>query len=68
MIYQEDLLNAVCGNPDCDHTNHNDMFWIHSGCHPTAPTWVINHDGKLVIVCCICGGMIEEIAVAARPV
>ena len=70
MIYQEDFLAAKCDNPDCNHYHDHqfDDFWIHSVCHPQSPTWCVTKQGRLLIICSICMQIIDEIAVATRPI
>ena len=67
-LFLEDLSNMVCANPDCTHKNHSGSMYIHSKCHPEAPTWVrYDRDTAMATVICVqCEREIAEIAIAAR--
>jgi hypothetical protein len=62
-LYKEGLkdLKCPCGVPGCE-----DPLYMHSKCHPEAPTWARYFDGVLTIECSVCRKVIAEFAVASR--
>lgn len=68
MYYVEDLQEAHCQHPDCDHTEHTRLV-LHSRCHPKSPTWVAYDRQReaVTVACARCHQTIVEIAIAHRP-
>lgn len=66
---QQQLSQARCTNPGCDHKNHETLF-IHSRCHPEAGLMISYHltTGVLGVGCNECGGFICEVLVAPSEV
>lgn len=65
LLTRELLDNMLCSNPNCDHTSHDSEMYIHSNCHPEAPTWCIYDGGVLSVICSECENYIADILVAS---
>lgn len=61
-IGRETLDGMSCAKPGCDHSTHEGL-WLHSKCHPPAPTWCYYKDGILTITCAECEKPIAAIVV-----
>jgi hypothetical protein len=64
--FAEDLDRTMCGVPGCDHTTHDSEIYLHSRCHPRAPTWASYRAGVLSVTCAACGKQVCAVAVARR--
>jgi hypothetical protein len=61
MLTQKQLSKMVCTECECD----SSVLWLHSRCHPEAPTWTRYHrDGFLIVTCSVCEMEIVKILVA----
>jgi hypothetical protein len=67
-LHREDLdaLTNRCSVPGCTRTRHDGEIWLHSRCHPSAPTWACYRGGRLRIECARCKRPIATIKVARR--
>ena len=66
LDFAEDLDQCHCGVVGCEHTTHDGEIFLHSLCHPNAPTWASYRGGVLSISCAECGRHICAVAVARR--
>ena len=57
-LTREYLDEAICSTPGCDE-EHGPLY-LHSRCHPEAPTWTLYEDGVLRVECAECR---EEVAI-----
>lgn len=66
MLTRRELDQAQCSNPECDHSDHSGVFWLHARCHASAPLAAAydRQTGTLKLVCYDCDGPVAEIAVA----
>jgi hypothetical protein len=63
---REDLDKMGCAF-HCEHEIHS-KFFLHSRCHPTAPTWVeyTKATGEARVVCSVCKATITTLQIASR--
>lgn len=69
LMTQQQLSQARCSTPGCDHADHP-MLFLHSWCHPEAGVDACYHitTGILQITCNECGGYICDVLVAPAAV
>lgn len=69
LMTQQQLSQARCANPACDHKEHPLLFLV-ARCHPGAGVEACYHvqTGELQITCNECGGYICDILVAPAAV
>ncbi len=65
VVSFDDLWGLSCESPECTHEEHGPLY-LHSGCHPTKPTWARfePEEGLIIITCSECD---KEIIRIARP-
>lgn len=66
-LTRRQLDQAQCEVPDCKHDSHDSKLFLHSRCHPKAPTWAVYEAGVITVLCAECDELIIEIAVADAP-
>lgn len=47
-------------------TEHDDGLYVHSVCHPNAPTWVFVVPGAARVECAVCGKHVVTLALELR--
>jgi hypothetical protein len=66
LQFAEDLDGVQCNVEGCDHASHDGEIFLHSRCHPQAPTWSSYRAGVMTVSCAVCGRHICAVAVATR--
>lgn len=67
-LYREDFEGdgARCTVPGCEHGGDTCELYLHSVCHPCAPTWARVRGDVLTIECAICRRKIGAFVLASR--
>lgn len=60
MNQPQQIKNMKCSKCECDDECDDEFLFIHSKCHPDAPTWAIINklNNKIAIVCSECESFI----------
>lgn len=55
--------------PECSHTDNANDLYIHSRCHPTAPTWAVfeKETATMRIECDECGTLVIRVGLEKPP-
>jgi len=66
LAFAEDLDQRRCSCRGCGRTTRESEIYMHSRCHPSAPTWSSYRAGVLSLWCAACDRLVCAIAVARR--
>jgi hypothetical protein len=65
-FFRQQLDQAQCNSPDCDHSGHDGGLYLHGSCHPNAQLAAYYENGVLTLLCADCDAVVVQIAVASR--